>query len=166
MQPPVISSKPIYTEVKLQANLLYISIFCVKWCNNCCYTFYQAKPLPPSRPLPPLATKPVSCITESAVFTHLHPHISPRGSIRYSLLLLLHLTVLALPLFWNVKFVSSKMMKPKPLRPTVKPKFSAVSSPLPHTQLVRIQTTVQSQPDFPKCLELKQSWCYSRHSGL
>ncbi|XP_029031818.1 disintegrin and metalloproteinase domain-containing protein 8a isoform X2 [Betta splendens] len=68
MQPAAVSSKPVYRE---------------------------GKPLPPSRPLPPLATKPTLSNTCQA-----------------------------------------KVTKPKPLMPPAKPKPSAASSPLPHTQLL------------------------------
>lgn len=82
--------------------------------------FCQDKPLPPSRPLPPLATKLVNgklyifgliCLTG--------PAIAPCVKCQHLLF---------------------KIMKPKPPMPPVKPKPSTVSSPLPHTLLVRIQT--------------------------
>uniref|UniRef100_A0A3B4YCJ2 ADAM metallopeptidase domain 8a n=1 Tax=Seriola lalandi dorsalis TaxID=1841481 RepID=A0A3B4YCJ2_SERLL len=95
----------------------------------------EAKPLPPSRPLPPLATKSVCAITSH--FTH-----------SFQIFAFIHVSVVAIATYLKYEHLLSKIMKPKPPMPPVKPKPSAVPSPLPHTQLVCIQTQVRVSQTF------------------
>lgn len=81
MQP--VSSKPIYTEVScilkmfnsfLRTLMDFLnSLFMFVYVN--CLFISQNKPLPPSRPLPPLASKPVSDMTFYWKSSCLHSHI-------------------------------------------------------------------------------------------
>uniref|UniRef100_G3NUD7 ADAM metallopeptidase domain 8a n=1 Tax=Gasterosteus aculeatus aculeatus TaxID=481459 RepID=G3NUD7_GASAC len=84
---------------------------------------FQNKPLPPSRPLPPLATKPVSDIASNVTY---------------------NIRMLAFTRLINCDHLLSKIMKPTPPMPPVKPKPSAARCPLPHTQLVCIQMEKES----------------------
>lgn len=91
---------------------------------------HQDKPLPPSRPLPPLAApKPVNTMF-FVFFKCLDVH------------------VMQFLLFLKCEHLLSKIMKPKPPIPPVKPKPSAGPSPLPHTQLVCIPKSLRDNRTF------------------